>query len=574
MIELINFSKANCRSCYKCLRSCPVKAIRIKNDQAKIVQERCVACGQCLAVCPQNARQIKSDLYKIKNAIITGKTTIAIVAPSFAGAFSLDSPGQLAASLKKLGFQRVEEVALGAQVVTNLYKEHLKKGDKDSYITTSCPAINYQIQTYFPSLIDYLIPVDSPMIAHGKILKNTYENCFVTFVGPCTAKKFESVEDENLGIIDAVLTFDELYKLLEEKSINLSELEPIPFDENGTLTGRLFPVPGKLSMEFEDSSISSYENITADGIDRCIQLFRSMDKGSIKNVIVEAFACRGGCINGPAMPKDDVDFFTRQRSINKYIKSNAHNIKSFPLENIKNIDFSKDFKDRSMEKIIIEEEQITHVLKKMGKFTSSDELNCGVCGYNTCREKAIAVIEGMAELNMCIHYIRNKAESITNVVFETSPNAIFTLDEDFLVKDFNGAAEKMFNIEYENIKDKPICMVMDDSSLYKVRATKENIIGNKISLPYHDMVVLENIIYLEKHGVFLVIMNDITMQEKSKGELAIVKEKTLDAAQAVIEKQMRVAQEIASLLGETTAETKVILTKLKAIALGEVSGNK
>ena len=217
----------------------------------------------------------------------------------------------------------------------------------------------------------------------------------------------------------------------------------------------------------------------------------------------------------------------------------------------------------------LDEEKITEVLRKLGKYTYSDELNCGVCGYNTCREKAQAVLEGMAEINMCIHYIRNKAESITNVVFETSPNAIFTLDEELLVKDFNPASEKMFNIKYDEIKDKPICLIMDDNSFYKVKETKENVIGNRVYLSNCDLVVLENIIYLENHGVFLVIINDITLQEKSKGELAIVKEKTIDAAQAVIEKQMRVAQEIASLLGETTAETKVILTKLKALALGE-----
>jgi iron only hydrogenase large subunit-like protein len=568
-MELINFSKANCKNCYKCLRSCPVKAIRIKNDQAKIVEERCVACGQCLVVCPQNARRIKSDLYKIKNAMLTGKTAIAIVAPSFAGAFSLENAGQFVAALKKLGFERVEEVALGAQIVTNLYKEYIGKGEKRNYITTSCPSVNYLIQTYHPSLIDSLIPVDSPMLAHGKLLKSTYDNCFVTFIGPCTAKKFESIEDDNIGIIDAVLTFDELHNLLEEKNINLEELLPMDFDENGTLTGRLFPVPGKLNSEFESSGLSSYENITVDGMDKCLQLFKAMEKGSIDNVIVEALACRGGCINGPAMPKDEVDFFTRKRRINRYIRENSPAATISSLDSIKNINFSKKFKDRSLVPSIIEEEKITQVLRKLGKYTSSDELNCGVCGYNTCREKALAVLDGMAEINMCIHYIRNKAESITNVVFETSPNAIFTLDEELLVKDFNPASEKMFNIKYQEIKDKPICMVMDDSNFYKVKETKENVIGNRVYLSDRDLVVLENIIYLENHGVFLVIINDITLQEKSKGELAIVKEKTLDAAQAVIEKQMRVAQEIASLLGETTAETKVILTKLKAIALGE-----
>lgn len=570
-MELINFTKANCRSCYKCLRSCPVKAIRIKNDQAKIDENRCVTCGQCLKVCPQNARKIKSDIYKIKNAIRSNKTVLAIVAPSFAGAFELKFPEQLVASLKKLGFDKVLEVALGAQLVTKLYNEYVNKNCNENYITTSCPAINYLIETYYPSLIDYLIPIDSPMIALGKIIKNNLKNCFVTFIGPCYSKKFESIDDDNIGIIDAVLTFDELSKWLEESSIELNDLEPLPFDEDADCTGRLFPVLGKLEINFQNNYNSHYDYISADGIDRCIQLFKSMENGCLSGVFVEALACRGGCINGPAMPKDDIDFFVRQRNINRYIKTNRCKSEAQYLKNIENINFTRIFKNKSLNRVLYEEEEITQVLKKMGKNIPSDELNCGVCGYNTCREKAQAVLEGMAEINMCIHYIRNKAESITNVVFETSPNAIFTLDEEFLIKDFNPASEKMFNIKYEDIKDKPVCMIMDDSNFYKVKETKENIIGCKVSFTEYDLVVLENIIYLQNQGMFLVIMNDITMQEKSKGELARVKEKTLDAAQAVIEKQMRVAQEIASLLGETTAETKVILTKLKAIALGEVN---
>lgn len=572
-MDLINFSKANCRSCYKCLRSCPVKAIRINNDQAKIVEERCVTCGQCLKVCPQNARKIKSDVYKIKNAVVSNKTVIAIAAPSFAGAFSLKFPGQLCTAIKHMGFDKVFEAALGAEIITNLYKEHTQRKTSENYITTSCPAVNYLVQIYYPSLIKYLIPVDSPMIALGKILKHKYENCFITFIGPCYSKKFESVDDCNTGIIDAVLTFDELSKLLGEKNIDLSSMPPTPFDKAALSSGTSFPILGRLEKELKKNRDFSLDYISADGLDKCMDLFEAMENKSINKVFVEALACKGGCINGPAMPKDNIDFFTRRKKVKSYADASPETSKISFIDSADAVDFSKIFKDKSFYKNSYSDEEITKVLRKMGKLTSRDELNCGVCGYNTCKEKAQAVLDGMAEINMCIHYIRNKAESITNEVFETSPNAIFTLDEDFLVKDFNPASEKMFNTKYENIKDKPICMVMDDSDFHKVKESKKNIIGNKVFFPEHDLSVLENIIYLQAQEIFLVIMNDITMQEKSKGELARVKEKTLDAAQEVIEKQMRVAQEIASLLGETTAETKVILTKLKAIVLDEVKDN-
>lgn len=569
-MDLIDFSKANCRSCYKCVRSCPVKAIRIKNDQAKIVSERCVACGQCLVTCPQNARNIKSDLYEIKKAISSDKKTIAIVAPSFSGAFQMDDELKMVAALKKLGFNLVEEVAVGADVVSELYKNEVNYSNKNNLITTCCPAVNFLIRTYYPSLIEYMIPVDSPMITHGKLLKTEHGNdCFITFIGPCTAKKFESVEEENRGIIDSVLTFDELSKWLEEENIDISSLEPDYFNRAGSKKGRLFPVTGRMDIGDE----STYDSTVADGIDRCMEMFQAMENGEIKGIFLEALACRGGCIGGPAMPKDNVDFYVRQKNIKKYIRKSAP--RSLAYNKIpKDMNFTKVFTDLSIKTRTASEDEILNVLRKMGKYDSSDELNCGACGYNTCREKAQALIDGMAEINMCIHYVRNKAEGISNMVFETSPNAIFTLDEDLLVKDFNPASESLFKIKYEEIKDKPICMLIDDSSFYKVKETNVNIIGNKAYYPNYNLVVLENIIHLEKQGVFLVIINDITMQEKNKEELAMVKEKTLDAAQKVIEKQMRVAQEIASLLGETTAETKAILTKLKAIALEEVSDRK
>lgn len=570
-MELINFSKANCRSCYKCLRSCPVKAIRIKNDQAKIVEDRCVACGQCLVICPQNARHIKSDLYSIKKSINLGKNTVAIVAPSFSGAFDMNEELQLVAALKKLGFKIVEEVALGAHIITNLYKETAEKSELKNLITTSCPSINYLIQIYYPDLIKYMLPLDSPMLVNGKLLREKYgKDAFITFIGPCTAKKFESVDEKNNGVIDAVLTFDELNKWLEDEKIDLSSLAPVDFDEGGSTAGREFPVLGKLDI----GNNTIYDTTVVDGIDSCIKLFDSIEKGEIDGLFVEALACRGGCIGGPAMPKDESDFFVRQKKIKNYIRKHSQNTKASLKSFNSKIDFYKQFEDLSLKNEKSSNEEITRILRSMGKFDSSDELNCGVCGYNTCREKAQAVLDGMAEINMCIHYIRNKAEGISNLVFESSPNAIFTIDEDLLVKDFNPASEKLFSTKLEDIKDKPICMLMDDSSFLKVKETKENIIANRIYYEQDDLVLLENIIYMEKQNMFLCILNDITTEEKNKEELALMKTKTLDAAQSVIEKQMRVAQEIASLLGETTAETKVILTKLKAIAIKEVSDRK
>ena len=199
-MKLLNFSKANCKNCYKCLRTCQVKAVKIQNDQADIVEERCIGCGQCLVVCPQDARNIKSDLEDVKAAIKQNKRVIASIAPSFAGAFDMPTAGHFAAALKNLGFSIIEETAVGAEIVAQLYDKAIKNNKQKNLFTTSCPSANYLIDTYYPSLAKYLIPVVSPMLAHGKMLKQSYgHDSYVVFIGPCTAKKIEAVSFQHEG---------------------------------------------------------------------------------------------------------------------------------------------------------------------------------------------------------------------------------------------------------------------------------------------------------------------------------------------------------------------------------------
>jgi PAS domain S-box-containing protein len=220
----------------------------------------------------------------------------------------------------------------------------------------------------------------------------------------------------------------------------------------------------------------------------------------------------------------------------------------------------------------VSEEQLSGIMKSMGKYELADELNCGVCGYNTCKEKAKAVAQGMAETDMCLNYMRNKAERITNVIFENSPSIIFLIDEEMNIVELNPTAEINFSTKAEFIKGKPISILIDDSDFIKVKETKVSILGKKVAYPKYNSIFIQNVLYLEKQNVILITMSDISEIESNKKELMRVRENTLNAAQQVIEKQMRVAQEIASLLGETTAETKITLTKLKKIVLGEDGG--
>jgi iron only hydrogenase large subunit-like protein/uncharacterized Fe-S cluster-containing protein len=566
-MKLLNFSKANCKNCYKCLRTCQVKAVKIKNDQAGIVEERCIGCGQCLIVCPQDARNIKSDLEDVIAAIKQNKRVIASIAPSFAGAFDIHTAGHFATALKSLGFSIVEETAVGAEVVAQLYDKAIKNNKQKNLFTTSCPSANYLIDTYYPSLTKYLIPVVSPMLAHGKMLKQSYGyDSYVVFIGPCTAKKIEAVSFQHEGTIDAVLTFEELSKWIQEAELDMDSLQPQEFDATASINGQAFPLIGGVLDSFGNSE--HYEKLRVDGIAECMEALKSIEDGTLEGVCVEFNICTGGCMNGPGMPKQEKDFYKRQKSIKKYI-SNKNSILSEIKAIPSGLDFSKVFIPRPIEKNLALESELKEILEGIGKYESSDELNCGGCGYNTCREKAQAVFEGMAEMSMCLPYMRGKAESITNVIYENTPNLILFIDDKLNVKEMNPIAQQIFGVTEGFIKGRPISLVMDEEPFKIVRDSKKSLLAQRVSYPNYGVVLLENILYLENQNVILAVMSNITTEEKQRDELKRVKENAIDAAQKVIEKQMRVAQEIASLLGETTAETKITLTKLKKIALQE-----
>lgn len=572
-MKFINFSRANCRNCYRCLRSCPVKAIQIKDEQANIIEDRCIACGHCLSTCPQDARNIRSDIAEIKAAIKSGVRVIASVAPSFAGAFDMTEAGQMAAALQQLGFSEVEETAAGADIITGLYKEYIRKSSGENLITTCCPSANYLIEKYHPSLIPYMIPLASPMLTHGRLLKNTYgTDCYVVFVGPCVAKKAEAFGMQYLGTIDAVLTFEELNKWLLEEGINLKDLSPSAFMGGASSKGRRYPIPGGVVASiFEDGNDYGYTYLKVDGIGKCLEVFDALEKGLLKNTCIEVSVCEGSCLGGPGMPKENTNYYEYYRNVRKYAESSS----PFAPETADTdklpdgLSFSRSFHDKSIRNADITEEDLSRVLYRMGKYTHSDELNCGACGYNSCREKARAVLEGMAEMYMCLPYMRSKAESLSNVIFDQSPNIIMLIDEELKIKEFNPTSERLLKISAQEAKGKPIGLLMEDSGFQHIMKTKDSVYKQRISLAQYGLVFMMNLVYLEKQSLILAIMTDITLDEKHREELAKVKQNTLDAAQKVITKQMRVAQEIAGLLGETTAETKVILTKLKEIVIGE-----
>lgn len=566
-MKFINFSREKCNNCYRCLRTCPSKAITILEDHAEIVDDLCISCGKCQVVCQEGALHIKSSISQVKEAIKSNNRVIASLAPSFAGAFNMSNEYQIVTALKKLGFEIIEETAIGAEIIIDYYKKYCEEGKYPNLITTSCPSVNNFIEKYYPPLTKYMIPVVSPMIAHGKLLKHNYGmDSTVVFIGPCLAKKMEAEEFQHSGIIDFVLTFEDLTDWFNEENIILEELEPQPFNHISYKRGGAFPTKGSL---FEDSNLSNknYELMKINGVEGCKEFLDCLLNNNITGIFAELNICNSSCIDGPGMPKDNTNYFVRKDKIKKYLDKKKDFTPGEIEYNYENIDFSKRFFNRKAYRKTATEEELRQILIKMGKHKPEDELNCNACGYLSCREKAESVFEGMSDVNMCLPFMRAEAESLRNVIFENSPNIIFLLDEELCVKEFNPKSENVFNIKAESIKGKPISLIIDDSIFNEVILTKDNLIGHKVEYTEYGLVLIVNVTYLEKEKILMVIMTDVTSAEKNKEELVRVKEKTLNAAQEVIEKQMRVAQEIASLLGETTAETKVILTKLKDIAL-------
>ncbi|AEE91123.1 putative PAS/PAC sensor protein [Tepidanaerobacter acetatoxydans Re1] len=572
-MEVINFSRANCKNCYKCIRACPVKAIRMKDDQAEIVDERCITCGTCLTICPQNAKTVKSDVQRVKHLLKNDNDMAVSLAPSFAGIFSFQHYSQIVSALKKLGFSAVYQTSVGARLIAKDYLKHYNNRSKPNLITTACPAINYLIQKYYPELIECLVPVVSPMEAHGRYLKNIKGHKEVAFIGPCLAKKVEIHDEGNYGI-DAVLTFEELMAWWEEEGID-PILESVNEVENGFCDdANFYPIPGGSYKTIEPFIQDKWrEFIEVSGKENCIMMLDEIKKGEFHRTWIEMNACEGGCINGPAVGSINRGPFKRIKCVKIFARNNSSCAEPMMVEQTDiQLDFKKSYNPMPLEIKKPSEEEIKRILETTGKYRPEHELNCGVCGYNSCREKAEAVYNGMAEIHMCMPYMRNRAESLSNLIIESTPNAIIAVNMDMNVQVFNNGAEKMFKISSTDIIHKPLSLLFDDDDFKYVSKTKQNIINKKVYLPMYELITQQDIYYEKEHSLIIGIITDITAQQQIQERSIKLRKETVETAQQVIEKQMRVAQEIASVLGETTAETKVLLNKIQRLLIDEIPG--
>lgn len=554
----VSFSKANCKNCYACVRVCPVNAIEVKNEQAQIIKERCIVCGKCFKSCPQNAKVIRTEKNLIKKYLETEKNVVVSVAPSFAATFASNS-NKIPTALRNLGFNFVEQTIVGVEPIIEQYKIYADKDDNNSYITSFCPSVNSLIQKHYPNLIKNLIPVVSPSVCHGRLIKKKYgHDTKVVFIGPCIAKKTDSHDEDS---IDAVLTFEELEKWLKVENINLSELEASKFDDNDE-DKALSPIVGELTKQIKEKKIKR-KVINVDGIEDCIEILEAIGDGKFKNTLIEMSSCRHSCIGGSGMPDDDISCYERIENLKDYSVGLSISDKKDKEPYPKDIEINKNFESLNIPLQVPTEEEIKGILNSMGKYAKPDELNCASCGYKSCRDKAVAVYNGMAEKNMCVPFMRQKSENIKNVLFDTTPNLVIIIDKELDIIQINPAAEKFFNIEKGKVEGLPVIMFLEEEIFNKVKNNKRNIYKEKVELLQNNATVIQSVIWLENNQVMIWIADDITKNEQIDKKHKKMKMDAITITQEVINKQMTVAQEIASLLGETTAETKVTLTRLK-----------
>ena len=549
--NFLTLKKSNCKNCYKCIRHCPVKSIRFSANQAHIIGNECILCGQCFVVCPQNAKEIASELEKVKVLIQSGDPVFVSLAPSFIANYDGIGINGMRSALKKLGFADAEETAIGATIVKTEYERMLAAETRDVVISSCCHSVNLLVQKYFPDEIKNLADVLSPMQAHAKDIKRRHPNAKVVFVGPCVAKKDEA-EYYN-GIVDAVLTFEEVTEWLKAEKIELVA----DMDDYEKSRARFFPTTGGILKTMARQA--DYTYLAIDGVENCIAALKDIESGKIHKCFIEMSACVGSCVGGPVMEKYRRSPVKDYAAVARYAGK-----KDFDVEMPDDEAVKKEFTAIELRNGAPSEEEITAILKKMGKTRPEDELNCGSCGYNTCREKAAAIYHGKAEISMCLPYLKDKAESFSDCIVNNTPNGLIVVNDNLEVQQINPTARKIMNVRSSSdVLGETIDRILDPAPFRRVLNSKRSLRNERAYLADYKKYVEETIVYDTTYNMLVCIMRDITDEEAEREKKESISRQTVEVADKVVDKQMRIVQEIASLLGETAAETKIALTKLK-----------
>ena len=546
-----------CHDCYKCIRECPVKAIKIENGHASVIPQKCIACGNCVKTCPSNAKRVRNDIAKAKNLILSGKKVYVSLAPSWNGVFE-HSPQKMITLLKKLGFYEVSETALGAQEVSIKTTEILNSASKGLFISSACPVIVDYIKHYRPKFLNCITPIGSPAMTHARILRDKYgDDISIVFIGPCIGKKNEVSYTD---LIDIALTFEELKLWIHDEGLDFADIETNPknqFVPYSAFEGSLYPIDGGMNETIKRIGIKDgIQLIDVCGLQAFEKALNNLNPEKIdKTIFLEALACEGGCIGGPCISTDKASLC----------------VVSDVLTNVKNRDYIPkkastvvDYKINPC-KVVTSEyplEDILKTLKRIGKHTVDDELNCGGCGYATCRDLAKALLDGDAETSMCVSYMRKIAMRKAAAMIRCMPAAVVMVDNNLNILEANDSFMKMFTGDmYEVFKARPdgltgaaIDRIVDFADIFKtILKTGKDLHKER----YHVKKRLYDIsaFTIEENEIVGAVITDVTSSETNRDKIS-------QKAHEVISKNISIVQEIACLLGEHMVETETLLSSI------------
>ncbi|HPN65243.1 MAG: Periplasmic (Fe) hydrogenase large subunit [Candidatus Aerophobetes bacterium ADurb.Bin490] len=548
---------AKCMDCYRCLKVCPVKAIKMKDGQAQVDASLCIACGTCIRECPQKAKAYLSGIEAAKLALESGNAA-ALVAPSFAAFYDKWERLRFIGALRRLGFKLVEETAEHAYDVSMNVKR-LAGNLKEKHICTACPAFTEYAEKYSRHAVKLLTPVVSPMVQHANELFIKYSGEIKpVFIGPCIAKKKEALKYP--GLLDAVLTFEEIEKMFEEKDIKLENCEESFFDGAVKGSARWYPLGGGLLKTAYGEALPSVNYCVPEGYAEIKEAMENVAESN-EGIIMEPLFCKGGCVKGPGGRKE-INFYTAKKRLAEYIESAPVNTKA-DFKPVMRAEFS--FKGASGADIT--DAEIEQMLEKTGKGNPALRLNCGACGYNSCREKAAAVIKGMAEPEMCIPVMRRLAEQRTDRIIETSPNGIVIVDREMNIIKMNAAFVAMFRCAGR--QGAQISEVIDPLPFEKLASETEEMIQETAAHPKAGITCHQIFYRMKEENYYVGIFVDLTRLTNTDKRLAELKEKTINQAKQLLDHQLKMAQDMALYLGENTAKSEELLHRLVIAAGGK-----
>ncbi|MCR5413743.1 MAG: 4Fe-4S binding protein [Kiritimatiellae bacterium] len=541
-----------CQDCYKCVRHCPVKAIRIVNGNASVIPESCVSCGECVRVCPVHAKRIRSDLARLRELLSGPCKVYASVAPSFAAYFRGVTMETLAGALIEAGFAGVSETAHGAQSVSAQVSGLFAARPRTSVmISSACPACVDFIRMYMPEWSAFVSPVPSPVRAHVRMLKERHGNdAKVVFFGPCAAKKNES--DRNPEELSLALTFPSLEQFLEERGISPAAAKEGPLDLGPAEEGRFYSVEGGMNDTLRDGSDRiRYISVSGlDGLRRLLSMPPPPPETDARSIFIECLACPGGCVNGPAMKGGCTLAALRATDATAPIRASKaerdYGGAEYPAASVRPVEHT--------------EEEISDALARVGKMSKADEVNCGACGYESCRAFAVAMLDGKAEEDMCHTYLKRNFQRTSNALIKYIPAGVVLVGKGGGILECNRHFADLAGVgdvygTLGSLDGMGIADVLPEFSELFAGALEHGSEIEKFRQPLKDRLVNISVFSISKGESAGAVVQDVTSNELRREQVAA-------KAREVIQKNVQTVQQVARLFGEHIAETEIMLNEI------------